>query len=52
MTLKRVSNLDLDEEFKDLDMEGVTNKEELNKVVEEEIKTQKEHDTENKFVDY
>lgn len=43
---------DLDEEFfKDLDMEGVTNKEELNKVVEEEIKTQKEHDTENKFVE-
>lgn len=42
----------LDEEFfKDLDMEGVTNKEELNKVVEEEIKTQKEHDTENKFVE-
>lgn len=43
---------DLDEEFfKDLDMEGVTNKEELNKVFEEEIKTQKEHDTENKFVE-
>lgn len=43
---------DLDEEFfKDLDMEGVTNKEELNKVVEEETKTQKEHDTENKFVE-
>lgn len=43
---------DLDEEFfKDLDMEGVTNKEELNKVVEEEIKTQKEHDTENKYVE-
>lgn len=43
---------DLDEEFfKDLDMEGVTNKEELNKVVEEEIKTQKERDAENKFVE-
>ena len=33
---------ELDEEFfKDLDMEGVTNKEELNKVIEEEIKAQK-----------
>ncbi len=43
---------DLDEEFfKDLDMEGVTNKEELNKVVEDEIKAQKEHDTENKYVE-
>ena len=43
---------ELDEEFfKDLDMEGVTNKEELNKVVEEEIKTQKEHDAENKYID-
>ena len=43
---------DLDEEFfKDLDMEGVTNKEELEKVIEEEIKTQKEADAENKFID-
>ncbi|MGM9876953.1 MAG: trigger factor [Bacilli bacterium] len=43
---------ELDEEFfKDLDMEGVTNKEELNKVIEEEIKAQKEHDNENKFID-
>ena len=43
---------DLDEEFfKDLDMEGVTNKEELNKVVEDEIKAQKEHDAENKYVE-
>lgn len=43
---------ELDKEFfKDLDMEGVTNKEELNKVVEEEIKVQKEHDAENKFID-
>ena len=43
---------ELDEEFfKDLDMDGVTNKEELNKVIEEEIKAQKEHDNENKFID-
>ena len=43
---------ELDEEFfKDLDMEGVTNKEELNKVIEEEIKAQKEHNNENKFID-
>ena len=32
-------------------MEGVTNKEELEKVIEEEIKTQKEADAENKFID-
>lgn len=43
---------ELDEDFfKDLDMEGVTNKEELNKVVEEEIKAQKEADAENKYID-
>ena len=43
---------DLDEEFfKDLDMEGVTNKEELNKVVEEEIKAQKEELAENKYIE-
>lgn len=43
---------DLDEEFfKDLDMEGVTNKEELNKVIEEEILVQKERDIENKFTE-
>lgn len=42
----------LDEEFfKDLDMEGVTNKEELEKVVEEEIKVQKEMELENKFIE-
>ena len=35
--------------FKDLDMEGVTNKEELEKVVEEEIKADKELHAENKF---
>ena len=43
---------ELDEEFfKDLDMEGVTNKEELEKVIEEEIKVQKEYQVENKFVE-
>ena len=43
---------ELDEEFfKDLDMEGVSNKEELEKVIEEEIKVQKEHQVENKFVE-
>ena len=43
---------DLDEEFfKDLDMEGVSNKEELEKVVEEEIKAQKEREADNKFIE-
>lgn len=43
---------ELDEEFfKDLDMEGVTNREELEKTVEEEIKAQKEYDAENKYID-
>ena len=43
---------DLTEEFfKDLDMEGVTNKEELSKVIEEELTAQKEHDAENKFIE-
>lgn len=43
---------ELDEEFfKDLDMEGVTNREELEKIVEEEIKAQKEYDAENKYID-
>ena len=43
---------DLDEEFfKDLDMEGVSNKEELEKVVEEEIRVQKEQDADNKFIE-
>lgn len=43
---------DLDEEFfKDLDMEGVSNKEELNKVVEEEIIAQKEQLADNKFIE-
>lgn len=45
-----IPNLD-EEFFKDLDMEGVTNKEELNKVIEEELAVQKEADIENKFVD-
>ncbi len=43
---------DLTEDFfKDLDMEGVTNKEELNKTIEEELIAQKESDVENKFTD-
>lgn len=43
---------ELDEEFfKDLDMEGVKSKEELEKVIEEEIKAQKEENSENKFID-
>lgn len=43
---------DLTEEFfKDLDMEGVTNKEELEKLIEEEIKVDKEEHAENKFIE-
>jgi len=43
---------ELDEEFfKDLDMEGVSNKEELHKVIEEELTAQKERDIESKFTD-
>ena len=43
---------EMDEEFfKDLDMEGVSNKEELEKVIEEEITVQKEYQVENKFVE-
>ncbi len=43
---------ELDEEFfKDLDMEGVSNKEELEKVIEEEIAVQKEYQVENKYVE-
>ena len=50
--IKKRTIPELDEEFfKDLDMEGVSNKEELNKVVEEELKVQKESDIENKFTD-
>lgn len=48
---KRVIPDMTEEFFKDLDMEGVTNKEELEKVVEEEIKVQKEEQAENKFVE-
>ncbi len=41
---------ELDEEFfKDLDIEGVSNKEELENVVEKELKAQKEDYVENKF---
>ena len=43
---------ELNEEFfKDLAMEGVSNKEELEKVIEEELKVQKEYQVENKFVE-
>ena len=43
---------ELDEEFfKDLGMEGITNKEELEKSMKEEIKHHKEHEAEHKFVD-
>lgn len=43
---------DLTEDFfKDLDMEGVSNKEELEKVIEEELNAQKEYQVENKFVE-
>lgn len=43
---------ELDEEFfKDLDMEGVTNKEELDKKVEEELLAQKEEMADNKFTE-
>lgn len=43
---------ELDEDFfKDLDMEGVTNKEELDKKVEEELLAQKEEMADNKFTE-
>lgn len=43
---------DLTEDFfKDLDMEGVSNKEELEKVIEQELTTQKEYQVENKYID-
>ncbi len=43
---------ELDEEFfKDLNMEGVTNKEELDKTIKEEITKQKENHIENKFIE-
>ena len=48
---KRVIPELTEEFFKDLDMEGVTNKEELEKVIEEEITVQKEYQVENKFVE-
>lgn len=37
--------------FDDLNMEGVTNKEELTKMIEEQIKTDKEMHAENKYID-
>ncbi len=37
--------------FKDLDMEGVSNKEDLEKVIREELEAQKESDIEKKFTD-
>lgn len=48
---KRVIPELTEEFFKDLDMEGVSNKEELEKVIEEEITAQKEYQVENKFVE-
>lgn len=43
---------ELDEDFfKDLDMEGVTNKEELEKRIEEEIREHKEYHADEKFID-
>lgn len=42
----------LDKEFfEDLNMEGVTNEEELRKTLEEELKTDKEYHAENKYTD-
>ena len=55
--MKREESKDIELTFpkdymaKDLDMEGVSNKEELEKVVEEEIKAQKERDIDNKFIE-
>lgn len=48
---KRVIPELTEEFFKDLDMDGVSNKEELEKVIEEEITAQKEFQAENKFVE-
>ena len=48
---KRVIPELTEEFFKDLDMEGVSNKEELEKVIEEEITVQKEYQVENQFVE-
>ena len=48
---KRVIPELTEEFFKDLDMEGVTNKEELEKLIEEEITAQKEFQAENKFIE-
>lgn len=48
---KRVIPELTEEFFKDLDMDSVSNKEELEKVIEEEITAQKEFQAENKFVE-
>ena len=48
---KRVIPELTEEFFKDLDMEGVSNKEELEKLIEEELTVQKEHQVENKFIE-
>lgn len=48
---KRVIPELTEEFFKDLDMEGVTNKEELENVIKEELTVQKEYQVENKFVE-
>ena len=43
---------ELDEEFfKDLDMDGITNKEQLDKAIEDELKVQKEEMAENKYTE-
>ena len=48
---KRVVPEMTEEFFKDLDMEGVTNKEELDKKVEEELLAQKEEMADNKYTE-
>lgn len=48
---KRVIPELTEEFFKDLDMEGVSNKEELEKLIEEELTAQKEYQVENKFIE-
>lgn len=48
---KRVIPEMTEEFFKDLDIEGVTNKEELDKKVEEELKLQKEEMADNKYTE-
>ena len=51
-TVKEKNVPELDEDFfADLGMEGINSKETLEKQVEENIKTRKEYDNENKYVD-